>query len=322
MTRTGPKPLSDKEYFDRHRAKLNASLQRILGGRHYLVKCKACKQTREVSVRNKNLYGKRCVCTHKKVARLTLAEYRSRLSVSHKDYRCVAQLEGARYRYKHKCGSVFDMSRDCFKQCKTPCPTCRPTPNLLSTDEYKSIIEARQLQGVTLVGSYTGVNNPVTLLHACGHTAKRTPDYILRAANELLEKCEVCYPNRCWFSFTVAGVAFRTRSLVEKRFVEWLVHTRKVPVSKIEYEPSIRVRYKDPLTGRLRHYTPDFKIGNTYVEVKSVESMGLKKHYRERPGKEVFKENRAKAAAASKKFDDYRIYVLRNTTFLRLKEQT
>jgi hypothetical protein len=116
--------------------------------------------------------------------------------------------------------------------------------------------------------------------------------------------------------------------LIEKEFIKQLLASGNFNVADIEYEPSgVRIQYVDPSSGLTRYYTPDFKVKDVYVEVKDLASLGLKP-YHWMSQEEALIENRAKAQAASKMFNNYHVYVLIKGKFVRTekfwtkKEQT
>ena len=86
-------------------------------------------------------------------------------------------------------------------------------------------------------------------------------------------------------------------------------------MDSVEYEPkSGRVPYFNPVKNRRRIYVPDFKVNDTYIELKDLASLGLK-HYNWMDAEEALIENRAKCEAARAALGDYRIYMYHKGEF-------
>jgi hypothetical protein len=154
----------------------------------------------------------------------------------------------------------------------------------------------------------------------CGHDFFVPTHYITEPRNsERPLNCTICRPRKVWYDFEVNSKHFRTHSLTEKKFIEFLAHKKGVDVSRIEYEPKdCSVDYRDPIKKIIRKYKPDFRIGKSIVEIKDTSSIGWAP-YIWRPNKEeVVKENLAKFKAAMKSFDDFRVYVLHKGSFMRI----
>jgi len=314
MAKTGPKPLSPEDYAHKYSVTFNYKLLRVLGDRKFEVKCNACNELRIVECKHSKM-GHACRCTHKrqfyKVKR-TPKTYTEHLKSAGKgDYKCIKITEGEGskdstvFTYKHNCGFVFDMRLSCFNMCIDPCSKCRPwvkKPN----DVYVAEVTERS-NNIRVIEKYKGTKTPI--LHQyikCGHKVSHQPETLFKL--KTIGICPICHPNHIWFKFRINGKDFNTRSLIEKAFVEHLVKHRATPVDDIVYEPKESVDYFNPRLNRMAKYSPDFKVGDTYIEIKDLSSLGLR-DYHWMPKEEALIENRAKAEAASLHFAEYKTYV-------------
>lgn len=317
-TKTGPKPLPPKEFAARHAERLNYKLVEVLEARKFRVRCLACQQCRIISLKNGNV-GPVCACSHNRKfyrhKRTPETHTKELRDLGFKGYTCTKVLDSKRFEYQHQCGHRFVMSRDCFVQCKVPCAPCRPS----ATASFADIQCIARSRGITFrfLERPVGLRGRTRIKFACGHTTLLRLERLTRASPDALNKCCTCYPNRAWFEFTVNGKEFKTRSLVEKAFVEWLAACRNAPLDKVEYEPRARVRYFNPVKEREAYYTPDFKVGKAMVEVKDESSL-YGRNYRGLDQQEVLIENRAKMKAASTCFPDFRVYVKQGQGFVRV----
>lgn len=322
MSKTGPKPLNAEAFASKHAAQLNYKLVRVLAERKFRVECLACGTERTVEHKNGNT-GPKCACTHKRIFyRVKRTPETHTVEINDKGctaYVCLEVGENSKQKnvYRHSCGTEFEMTKDCFVGSGEPCAACRK-PLHLSHEEYEKRLRKLTAR-MRAVGKYVG--NTVPLLHEfvrCGHRVKFTPDSVSKTLT--IGKCPVCYPNRLWHRFNAGGRKFRTRSIVEKRFVELLVRNGKVNVDDIEYEPiDAKIKYFNPLENRVCSYAPDFRVGNIHVEVKDLASLGLKE-YCWQSKEEALIVNRAKYEAATQQFEDYRVYVHVNGEFHRARK--
>lgn len=321
---SGPKPLGGKEFALRHATpeRGNYKLLAVLSVRKFKVRCLDCRVVRVVEHKHGNL-GPKCQCklTYKfRRVRRTPETHTKEIKLrGYVGYTClsVATKTNKRYRYSHSCGTEFEMTKDCFFGClASPCPACRPTNR---TQHHDAVSHIKQ-QGFTLklLEEYVGCAGRILVQYPCGCEVRIRKELLrrTRTSAEQVNRCPLCYPNRV--RFEVAGKEFITRSLVEKNFVQWLVDQRKVPINRIEYEPKkSAVSYFDPVQGKVRRYHPDFRVGNTVVEVKDLCSLGVTGGYKYAPQEEVLIENRAKVRAATQAFDDFRVYVKVGDNFIR-----
>lgn len=338
MAKTGPKPLAGKAFAARHAVRLNYTLVNVLDERKFRVRCNACGLKRIVESKN-NSTGPRCPCTHKrqfyKVKRTTVTHTQELHDKGFTDYQCLmfgsdSKLTDQRQRnlYRHECGHEFSMDIATFNMCRVPCSECRfglARKGLKSQAYYEDELH-KLTRNMRVLGKYTHTRNEI--LHEyikCGHKVKHTPDTLLRI--KTVGRCPICNPTRTWHLFRIKGKRFKTRSLVEKDFIKYLVFDKGIPVEAIEYEPrDHNVRYYNPVLKRYASYTPDFKVGNALVEVKDLASLGLKEyHWQDK--EEVLIVNRAKCEASNEAFGDYRTYVriagnfVRTENFWKHKEQ-
>lgn len=322
MAKTGPKPLSAEAFATRLATRLNYKLVKVLAERRFKVECLACNVKRIVEHKDGNT-GPKCVCTHKRafyrVKRTPETHTTEIKDRGYTNYTCVSVGANSKQKnvYLHLCGNEFEMTKDCFVGSGEPCALCRK-PLHLDPAEYERRLRILT-KNMLAVGTYRLAQKP--LLHEyvkCGHRLKLVPETVLRTLT--IGKCPVCYPNRLWHRFNAGGRKFRTRSIVEKRFVELLVKNGKVNVDDIEYEPiDAKIKYFNPMENRVCSYAPDFRVGNIHVEVKDLASLGLKE-YHWQSKEEALIVNRAKYEAATQQFEDYRIYVHVKGTFHRVRE--
>jgi hypothetical protein len=319
MAKTGPKPLPPEEFAAKHSERLNYTLVEVLADREFKVRCNACNELRTVRG-NKGGTGPKCVCTRKRKFYMLKRTGRLHTEELHEkgyaEYECLklgeqdGKFESTSINtYEHECGHRFDMTFACFKMCIVPCEVCRPIGPGMHNGHAKYVARvAGRTKKIEVVGEYLGLQMPIEHLYVkCGHVVEHSPESLFR--NKELGRCPVCHPTHVWHWFKVKGKRFRTRSLVERDFVKWLVYEKDVPVEKIEYEPaSCRIRYYNPVLEREADYIPDFKVGPTRVELKDLASLGLKDyHWQDKD--EALIVNRAKHEAANSQFKDYRTYV-------------
>lgn len=312
---SGPKPLSGEAFAERHADKLNYDLVEVIEPRKFRVKCRSCKVIRVIS--SFRPQSASCVCTHKRKhyrVKLTLAEYNVQLKSS--GYECLRLGADSKTSsvYRHSCGYEFSMSRSCFKLSGTPCAKCRPR-NGYTHAQYARLSKAR---GLITLGQYTHVRTELKhRFEKCGHTQYVFP-YRLTHKTELV-RCDTCHPTGIWFRGKVQGKCFKVRSRVEIAFLK-AMSQQGYDMNDVEYEPKDgKVSYFNPVRGRRAVYVPDFKVNDTYIELKDLASLGLR-NYNWISKEEALIENRAKCKAAKAALGDYRIYVYSKGKFYLVHE--
>ena len=323
------KLVSDEEFAARHAVRLNYVLVEILARKTFLVKCLTCGTQRQVSSTNSHLYGscpvKGCKPKRKSVVLRTPEVHTAELKAAgYAEYICVSvggQGPAHPHTYEHSCGNRFVTRRQTFMKSKMePCPKCRKT-SIYSNDDYLKIM--RKFRSVIVpIEPYQPLSiAPRGIKHRyveCGHVTRIKPN-VFTCHTRDIRVCKVCHKSCTWYRFRYKDRVFQTRSLIEKRFIKFLVE-KGIDISRIEYEPmNSRVTYYHPVSRKDRTYIPDFKVGEVRFEVKSLASLGLKP-YKWLTPEEALIENRAKAIAATRAFADYRIYVYEKGQFHRVRK--
>ncbi len=324
MTRkkTGPKPKTFTELVQKNAQRNNCKF--IKGSdskRKALVKCLDCSQTRVT----KDTYRfPMCVCKLKRKFYM-----RERTVETHNEeladkgyvgmFTALTRLGKNVFRYRHaECGREFESHTD-YLGCSTVrhfCTECRRDAldrNKVSAQDIKQRLKAKAPHLRLIAKDFVpGVSKKFKVHNAeCGHSYDILMYRIEHRKSAHGLRCPVCHPTSVWFEFELAGKEFKTRSLVEKKFMEFLVHDLGVSVDDIQYEPKdYRVDYTCPVSRKRKTYIPDFRVKGVLVEVKDINSLGVGAHYYWQPNEEALIVNRAKCVAARKNFGDYRIYVL------------
>lgn len=321
--------ISDEEFAARHADRLNYDLVKVLGRKQYVVKCRDCGKKRTIESTNSHLYGS-CKTSGCKKVRKPVVVRTPKLhtkeihEIGRTDYISlkVQQNPFGEYVYKHlKCGLVFKSTRQTFVSMKRePCPDCRDNA-CYSNEDYLKVMKKFSKFIVPLEPYKPLSIAPEGIRHQyvkCGHTTTMRPK-CFTSYHAPIRRCKVCHKSSTWFKFKIRGKVFITRSLIEKEFIKFLL-SKGIHIDRIEYEPKdSRVSYFNPVRDKMSTYTPDFKVGDVRFEVKSLASLGLM-GYKWQTQEEALIENRAKCLAASKEFDDYRIYVHIKGKFYRAKK--
>jgi len=331
--KTGPKPKSSRELIVRYAERQSFTMVRMLNELEGQVKCTLCGTKRVVNRGSARVQRCRCQMVRKFQAyERTVTNTNEQLAeLGWKDkYRCL-KVGGHYATDKHlfkclTCDHKFHAVASVFftPTIQYPCVKCRQDAydrfRYVTHEEFVKKLRSRNSNlRCSKVSQYV----PSTVLVTdteCGHEFKLLTYKVTAPSKSRYNvRCTVCQPSACWHEFTVGGVAFKTRSLVERQFVELLVNEKGVDPSQIEYEPSnCEVKYRHPIYGDIRGYRPDFKIGSTLIEVKDRSSLGLQ-HYHWMPQEHALKENRAKFKAALAEFDDFRVFCFARGRFTRVR---
>lgn len=311
--KTGPKPLSPKAFAARHADRLNYTLVKTIESRKFQVRCLSCELERTLSFINGSM-GQKCSCTHKRkfysIKRTAETHTAELHTLGQTEYTCLAvgKLSKDKNVYLHNCGYKFEMTKDCFVGSGEPCSECRILG--YSNEKYVSVAKTRGL--VPIEAYVTGRTRIKHRFLSCNHVGLVLPEFV--TCRKEVVRCRKCHPSNVWFRGKVQGKRFKVRSRVEIAFLK-LLTDKGYDVSDIEYEPaSGRIQYFNPVKKRDAWYTPDFKVNDTYIEVKDLSSLGLR-HYNWIDKDEALLENRAKCKAARKALSSYRVFVYHKNKF-------
>lgn len=316
--KTGPKPLAPRAFAARHAERLNYKLVEVLADREFKVACLDCGVERILAFNASKASA--CVCTHKRKFYRTKRTPELHTEEIHEkgyaEYTClkVGALSKDKNQYRHSCGYEFTMSKDCFVGSSEPCAECRKSPGL------EPATYSRRATALGIIPLEEYVHSKARLLHRfvkCGHKQRLIPDAVTRVNSVV--RCRKCNPSSSWRSGKVQGKRFKVRSRVEIAFLRLLID-KGYTVDQIEYEPpSGRIPYFNPVKKRTAFYTPDFKVNETYIEVKDMASLGLKA-YNWMTAEQALIENRAKCEAARKELGAYRLFVYHKREFHEVHE--
>ncbi len=292
----------------------------------YRIQCTKCGKIRETN----RLHGPRkCECS---VLRLSpwhilspkeVTEYLR--SHGHTSIRCTAveDLPSKRNgmsskRYTIECVNGHTFTRKSLGKVRNwgySCPQCRDEENLYNRRTHKTVDDLKKfLQGLGLeyvwsedvtLRSMVRYKNP-----KCGHISECRIGNLPKK-KEYVPTCRTCCPKAHGLREVVKdGKYFRLRSRAELRFLEELLE-RGYSVDEITYEPQDgKVQYKCPISGKIKTYTPDFKVRNTFVEVKDVNSLGVGGYYPWQDAEQALLVNRAKSIAARRALGKFKTFCL------------
>ncbi len=291
-------------------------------GKYFLVSCVKCGNHRTIKRLNTPT---KCACSVKKVNPTFLSTCESITdyvrSIGHVAVECT-QVEtiktgksGADKKVLYwKCanGHLFTANIGKFRTWVYSCPECRDLENLSNRRAYSSdtLKERCAELGIRPINKVVALRDILEFEYiSCGHRSRLQLGGLPKKSSRM-RPCRTCYPRRGQCELTVCNKHFRLRSKTELMFLEKLLELGYSP-DEIAYEPADgRVEYAHPVSGSLRTYQPDFKVRNTYIEVKDLNSLGIGHGYLYGSNHQVLLENRTKNLAAKKALGKFKTFCM------------